>query len=183
MCPKRGCSLSIYHHQLSIISIISINPYFYLDNSHKYDYNISMRNSKTKLTILYAVGIVSLVTGLMLYLIYRETSYVSEFINYLLPLRGLRKVFSFAECEFLKFWIPDFLWALSFSAWLHIALIPDFKGSVLCALIVSLSGTVFEFLQQFDVISGTADFWDIIAYISASMLISIKYLFLKEKNK
>ena len=142
-----------------------------------------MRNSKTKLTILYAVGIVSLVAGLMLYLIYRETAYVTEFMSCLLPLNSLRKTFPFSECEFLKFWIPDFLWAISFSSWMHIVLMPKLKGSLFCFLTVSFIGIAFEFLQQIDVISGTADFWDIVSYVSASMLISIIYFILKEKNK
>ena len=139
-----------------------------------------MKSSKIKLRILYVTGTVSLVLGLVIYLLFRETSYVAVTVNYFIPLDTLREAFSFAECDFLKFWLADFMWAVSFASWLHIALQPDLKGSILCFAVASIVGIIFEFLQYIDVISGTADFMDVLAYIFASVLISIINLFLKE---
>ncbi len=142
-----------------------------------------MKKTKIKLIILYVIGIGTLIAGLIVYLFFREPSHISEIIDSLLPITFLGNSNGFAEYQLLKYWLPDFLWAVSFSAWLHIALSPGLKGSVFCFVTVSLTGIVFEIFQNIDVISGTADVLDIIAYISASALMSIIYLFLKEKNK
>ncbi len=143
-----------------------------------------MMISKQKLIILYTIAVVSLLLGALLYLFFRESTYISKWFFEIFPHLKTSSGFFFLKNNFTKYYFADFLWSASFSSWLHIIVLPKPRGSVKCAIFTGIFGLCFEVMQKFDVISGTADFWDVILYNSAGMLISIIYSFKKkEKNK
>lgn len=124
-----------------------------------------MATLKRKLNIYYAVAIVSLFLGLICYLLFREKTYVSEIINSIINLKSARNYFKFIENDFLKYYFPDFLWAVSFSCCLHIIFNPKICGSIICTIVIAFIGIVFETLQFLKIINGTGDVLDVCLYI------------------
>ena len=85
----------------------------------------------------------------------------------------------------IRNYVPDFLWGLSF----FLALVPIVeqifpkKYLVVVAIICSFCGISFEILQWLKFVKGTADFWDAIMYIIATIFGScIIKLFKKGKR-
>ncbi len=116
-----------------------------------------------------------MLAGLMIYVLFRENTYVARFAESIISFDFLREKVSFLENPFLKFYLPDYLWALSFNGWLHIILKPREKGSFVCSAAVAVFGAGFEILQYFGIIKGTADIIDILLYVLAVATIKIIY--------
>ena len=134
-----------------------------------------MDTSKNKILILYFLALASILVGLMLYLLFRENTYVSNFVENYVDLEYPRHCARALECNFLKFYFPDFLWAMSLDCWIHIAVFPDNKYSLVCSAIVGAFGILYEVLQLSCMVSGTFDIVDILMYLSAASLVSVFY--------
>lgn len=132
-----------------------------------------MLTLKIKLNVYYAVAIISLLLGLICYLFFREKTYVSEIFDSILNLKSIRSSFKFLENDFLKFYFPDYLWAVSFSCCLHIIFKPKIVGSIICTAVISLFGIVFELLQLIGIINGTGDIFDVCLYILGCFTVNI----------
>ena len=132
-----------------------------------------MKMLKNKMMWFWTIGIFSLVLGSLIYLVFRDNAIVTTKISQFVDLEPLRNMFSWAECDFLKFYLVDFLWALSLSCGLHIIFKPNLKVSIICSAIVIALGTAFELLQLFNVINGTGDVWDVISYILAALVVNV----------
>lgn len=128
---------------------------------------------KTKILWFWVVGVFSLILGLLIYLLFRENTIITTHMSYIMDLKPLRNVFLWAENDFLKYYLVDFLWALSFSCGLHIIFKPKIKVSLLCSFVVIVFGTVFELLQFFNIINGTGDILDVLSYILAALTVNI----------
>ena len=142
-------------------------------------------NKKTKL--LYFPAVVSLIVGLMIYIIFRENTYISKIFENYMDFSYLRHCARALESNFLKYYFPDFLWALSLDFWMHIIVSPKSRGSLACSAVSGGFGVFYEVLQYTGVVAGTFDYADIVMYLSATLLVSAYYCTLisqkKEKRK
>jgi len=84
----------------------------------------------------------------------------------------------------IRNYLPDALWAISFSASICWLWFDDFKLGTIWYFVCLGSMISFEFLQYIQIIKGTSDFIDIIVYFFFSLtvyLLSYKTIFLKTK--
>lgn len=132
-----------------------------------------MIKKETKYSCFCILGIVALILGLLIYVLFRENTYISKIVLSILPLNFLKEYFFFLNNKFVKFYFVDYLWAFSFSCWLHIIVKPTRTSSVLCTFIVFFSGLFYELLQYFHVINGTGDIVDILLYLLAGLTVNI----------
>ena len=130
-------------------------------------------NILIKKYIYLILGISSLILGLMIYLLFRENTYISKFILSLVTFDKLKMYLNWLKCDFVCFYLPDYLWAFSLSCWLHIIFEPDKKGSIVCTIVVFAVGAIYEFLQYINIISGTGDFIDVFFYILAGITVNL----------
>ena len=84
----------------------------------------------------------------------------------------LLDVYNYSVYPLVRNYVPDFLWGLS----LFIALVPFIEQVfpkrylMVDTIICSFCGIIFEILQYLKFVKGTADVWDVIMYITATIL-------------
>ena len=122
-----------------------------------------MCNKKINITI----SIISLFLGGLIYVLYRENTYISNFIEEFINLLYIRSAFKSFECNFIKYYLPDYLWALSLISGLNALTTTKRKILKICLFVVLL-GFVWEALQFFNILSGTGDISDIFMYLAAA---------------
>ena len=122
--------------------------------------------SNKKINIITSIA--SLFLGGAIYILYRENCYVSNFVEGFIPLSFVRDAFNPFECDFIKYYLIDFLWASSLATALS-TLFDSKRCIFLTALFVFLLGFVWELLQFFNIISGTGDIADIFMYLTAGL--------------
>ena len=132
-----------------------------------------MINSSNKLTIYFFITIVSLLTGFIIYLLFRENTYISRFIENFVDLSAVRKWCKPLESDFLKYYFPDYLWSLSLTSALHMIYNHKKLESWICSLSTLILGCVYELLQYLDLISGTGDFVDVLLYLLGGFTINV----------
>lgn len=141
-------------------------------------------NELKKHDALFArLGVCSLVSGLILYLLFRENTYIARIVTLVVPLQFLREKLHFIKCEFLQFYFPDYLWAFSLSCWLHIVLNVRRHCTWCCTMIVLCFGAVYELFQYLSLIEGTGDVVDVLLYLLAGLSVNIIYLKKEKKNE
>ena len=111
----------------------------------------------------------SLVVGLCVYVIFKESSYLHMAAEKMLG----RSFGLHTNCGFINYYLCDFLWAFSLSCGLIFILGDGTKQKLVCAEIASLYGLFWELLQQRGVVSGTGDWLDVLIYFLASLLAGI----------
>ncbi len=112
----------------------------------------------------------ALIIGGLLYIIFRETTYVATLFKSIEVLSSIRKKILVLENAFLMYYLPDFLWGFSLSCGLTAIFNPSLKGIILCSFTAFMCGTIWEILQYSHILSGTGDFADILMYLAASAL-------------
>ncbi len=121
-----------------------------------------MNNKKINIII----SILSLSLGGLIYVFYRENTYISNFVETLVNLSILRNTFSPFECNFIKYYFIDYLWALSLTT--ALSTLFNSKRCILpICLFVCLLGFVWELLQLLNIISGSGDIADVFMYLTA----------------
>lgn len=118
--------------------------------------------------------------GALLYGIYRQDTYIggiiSSVISISLPVNGF---FS----EVAAWYFPDCLWMFSMNCALFAVMLPKGKEVLLWCAVALFVGVLWETLQFFDFISGTADLWDILMYSMAAFSAAMIALFIKKESK
>ena len=122
---------------------------------------------KKKKIILFSIGVVMLIFGLLLYLLLNRKVFVSEV---------LLRVISIHEIEsknllvnILRGYGADLLWSASFTMIVQfIVWCPKKKTALL--VVCSFLGIAYELLQHSGLVTGVADFRDVIAYMLGSLL-------------
>lgn len=114
------------------------------------------------------ISVFSLFLGGAIYVLYRDNTYISNFIENFINLSILRNAFKPFECSFLKYYFTDYLWALSLISVLN-TLFSTKKQLLLISVFVFSLGFVWEILQISNFISGTGDILDIFMYLAAAM--------------
>lgn len=132
-----------------------------------------MNKFSGKAKVFFTVGSIALILGGMIYWLYRPKTYVAMCMPEGLWLDVLRKFMSWGNVPFVKYYFPDYLWAIALSCGLHLIFRPKICASVLCTVVVVIYGGIYELLQYFSVIGGTGDLWDILMYILAGITVNI----------
>lgn len=140
----------------------------------------SMNKSSMKAKCFFAVSLSSLLLGGMIYLLFRPHTYIALIVSNYIQFDRITECLRWMNCGWVKFYLADYLWALSLSGGLHLIFQPDRRGTVWCALTVISYGGIYELLQQLNWISGTGDLWDLLMYILAALTANILNLSLKE---
>ena len=124
-----------------------------------------------KIYLLLCVSSLSL--GVLLYILFRENSYIGIATNHFTVVSAARKVFAFLSCDFLMFYFPDFLWCFSLCFGLFAIYLPTQKQALMCVLTAILFGCTWELLQYVGLISGTGDLLDALMYLLSGIICAI----------
>lgn len=135
--------------------------------------------SKRRLNIL--LGIIALIFGSLLYILFRENTYIAKAFGSFDIIVQMREILSPYATNFLMFYFPDFLWAFSFCCGLCAIFTPRISGTIICGCMVLFIGCGWEGMQYWKIIGGTGDVLDIIAYLLAGIANII--INLKEREK
>jgi hypothetical protein len=120
-----------------------------------------MDSLKFKFVLLKVI--LPLLLGLFLYLVFRKNTFINSLFNF-----GLNIEFSVKPIDyFLKFLLPDGLFAFSFTSAFLILWLKEFSLKYLLFPIGFF--IIIEYLQLSKVIAGTFDFLDIIVMILFSL--------------
>lgn len=124
-----------------------------------------------KRVALTLIAIFSLFIGLIIYLVFRQDTYLhryfsAEFYSYVY-LNVERNWIT----DFIRYYLPDFLWAFAFGAALTaVSYSHNRLVLILFSAVSFLIGVLFEFMQFFGIINGTFDYFDILMYAVAALL-------------
>ncbi len=124
--------------------------------------------------------ILSLLSGLMLYVFFRPNTYISmlfdsDAVEYF---RDLLRPYSF---NFLKYYFPDFIWGFALNLGFAAIFEPKGREVIICVTCAFVCGTAWESFQYLGIVSGTGDVWDIAMYLVSSAITFI--INKKEKTK
>ena len=116
------------------------------------------------------LGLVALLLGAMLYILFQENTWVSQLFAQMVFRPKLWDQYPAMNMDWLCYYIPDFLCAFSLTCGIQAVCLPKTEELFGCAVIVLVCGTLWEIFQWCGVISGTGDFWDVLMYLSGSTL-------------
>ena len=111
------------------------------------------------------LSILTLSLGLLIYIFFRNGTYIHSLLR-------IHHSFGFSHLtffgsDFIKYYLPDFLWAFSLTNALMAISNKTKKAVLIIGLIVIVLSLIWELLQLFKVVSGTFDFLDCFIYILA----------------
>lgn len=112
----------------------------------------------------------ALMFGGALYVLFRQTTYVAGLFNSITFIGKLCDYFSEFSCDFIRFYLPDFLWGFALCCGLLSIFSPSKTTLTGCAITTFLCGCTWEILQYYSIISGTGDLKDITMYLLAVIL-------------
>ena len=143
-----------------------------------------MRNNKAILFFLVN-AIIPILIGLILYLFIKPDSYVSQLINKIVSVPSVSLQYNNVLIYFIRFYLCDMLWAYSLTFTMYLILVNDFGGMILCFLIAGVFSIFIELLQYFGIVSGTFDFFDVIAEMISIVLALgiIKIFYWRKENE
>ena len=127
------------------------------------------------------ISIASLLAGGILYVLFRENSYLGKLFAQCTVIIRLKALTSPLDSDLSKFHLPDFLWGLSLGCSLQAALGMKGYGILICGFVPFLCGALWECMQFFGIIPGTGDYWDIVSYFLAGAICII--INLKERKE
>ena len=116
------------------------------------------------------LAIFSLITGLLIYLFLRKDTYLHGYFSAELCNYVYVNVKSNILTDFIRYYLPDFLWAFAFGAALTAVSYSHNRIVIILFSAVSfLIGVLFEFVQYFGIVNGTFDYFDILMYAVAAL--------------
>lgn len=124
--------------------------------------------SKRWRNILLCMG--SLLLGTALYILFRKNTWVAHLFDGIGFVCRMRCVVQSVSGNWLRYYVPDLLWAFSLSCGIQAICESKQKEIPVCAALAFACGTVWEVLQWTNLVSGTGDFWDILMYLTGSVL-------------
>ncbi len=133
-------------------------------------------NKRIKMLLLC---LLSLTLGVIIYTYNRSDTYIGNLVSELLNIKHKSE----KQFIFLSYYIPDYLWAFSFCSGLFAIYPLRPKLGLWWGVTTFIYGALWEIMQYFSLVSGTFDIIDIIMYfIAASSVITINFIFNKEKE-
>ena len=120
--------------------------------------------------------------GGIIYILFRPDTYISSFFYGLFSVELFVSISENIVVSFLKYWFCDFLWAYSLAFCLLIVFEKSNYKFILPIIISAVFCIILETLQKLGVISGTFDWWDLLAELTAvASAVIIKRRFFYEK--
>lgn len=124
--------------------------------------------------------------GGSIYVFFRPTAYVSRVPNKIGFINRLSEKASQIDgwfVSFLKYWFCDFLWAYAL-AFCFLLVFEKTKHKYIYPIIITTILSVsLETLQYFSIVSGTFDWWDLLAELTAiALAVIIKRRISHEEN-
>lgn len=127
-----------------------------------------MGDIKMSRRITFAVtSAASITVGAIIYVLFRPNSYIAIFVDNIVDFGIIRQILADGSNDFLKFYLPDFLWAFSLCFCLYSILDALKNGMIISSLITFFCSVTWEILQLLNFVSGTGDLIDIIMYLLA----------------
>lgn len=123
--------------------------------------------TKQRTNILLCAG--SLIIGGFFYILFRETTYIGRLFGKLYFVQDLRKAFAFLSCDFLKYYLPDYLWCFALGCGLCVIDTASPKSVFIWATVAVSCGFLWEIMQYIGFINGTGDIWDMLMYFVAGI--------------
>ena len=114
-------------------------------------------------------ALASLLVGFLIYALFKPTSIIATALAKAGILQNEALCIQIS-CPFLNYYFADFLWGFSLCCGLHTIHSPKLLGSVLCGILTTLLGICWEILQLKQIVTGTFDIWDMLMYLSGSIL-------------
>ena len=136
-----------------------------------------------KRNVYILLCIASLCIGGGLYVIFRPNTYITDFVRSLLPVSGA--LFLKAEsinCDLVKYYLPDFIWAFSLNCGLN-AIFNTKKSVFINGGVVFGISALWELAQYVGITSGTGDLIDVAMYLAALVTVVIINALIKGKEK
>ena len=127
------------------------------------------------------ISVTALSLGGMIYIFFREKTIIATFFADWHGINGIQRLFSKYKADFIRYYFVDFLWGFSLSTGIIALNDPSRKGLLFCAFLAFICGSLWEVLQHFRVVTGTADLWDVFMYLLAS-IISVAINLLRREN-
>ncbi len=136
-----------------------------------------------KRNVYILLCIASLCIGGGLYVIFRPNTYITDFVRNLLPVNeNLFYKLEGIDCDFIKYYLPDFIWALSLNCGLN-AIFNTKKSLLINGGIVFGISALWELAQYVGITSGTGDLIDVAMYLAAVVTVVIINALIKGKEK
>ncbi len=123
--------------------------------------------SRRKMYIL--LSYVSLILGFFIYVLFRKNSYIGILFGKFQLVHIVRELTSKLSCDFLKFYLTDYLWGFSLCCGLLAIYVPKRSGCMLCSGTAFLCGCIWEWMQFKNLFNGTGDICDVFMYFLASI--------------
>lgn len=115
------------------------------------------------------LSIAALLLGVLLYVLFRPTTVVSLLFGRIWWVSELQTELQSVPADFLRYYLPDLLWAFSLSCGLHAVILPDQRETLACGGLAVICGIVWELLQKFNAVQGTGDWVDVVMYFLAAI--------------
>lgn len=116
------------------------------------------------------LSVAALLLGGLLYILFRETTYIAKLFNGIAYISYAREFVSALSCDFVALYLPDFLWGFALCSGLLAIFDPDKRGALGCAFAALLWGVVWEISQYTGMVSGTGDMADVLMYLTAIVI-------------
>lgn len=132
---------------------------------------------KKRLSLI--LGFSALLCGFFLYVLLREETYIAKLFRWHPVLAEIQNALNENANAFIKYYLPDFLWAFSLCCFLRAVYWAGKWTGMICAAVTFAAGALWECLQYCGAVAGTGDILDMAAYFTASLLAMI---ILKERK-
>ena len=139
------------------------------------------KNNKIKLSLCLRANI-SLLIGLLIYLLYRPETYVTQFFKNTCGIYITNHSPGIFNPIILKYYFVDFLWLFSFLSFLYAIYLPTVKQSIIYSMVSFGLGTLYEIFQLNSFIVGTGDPVDVLMYLLAALTVNINYIYKEIKT-
>ena len=112
----------------------------------------------------------ALMLGAVVYILFRPNTWVSHLFDGIEFIVDLRSAVASPSRNWFRYYVPDLLWAFALCCGIQAIYEPEHKGVLFCALTALCCGVVWEMLQWSRIVTGTGDVWDILMYLTGSVL-------------
>ena len=130
-----------------------------------------MKSNVKQMIFMVSLSGASLLTGGFFYLVYKEGSYITNFIQEYFSFQRLRIFMKPLENNIFKYYLPDYLWGLSLGCILTVILTTYKSSHIISGIVAFISGLMFELMQYLNFIGGTFDFIDISLYFLSGLTV------------
>ena len=134
-------------------------------------------NNRVKMLL---ISFSCLLVGSVIYSFSRPNVYISKFV---LQMLNIKENYNFFPLV-ISFYVPDFLWSSALCSGLFVIYPLKSNKGWIWGAVTFLYGVVWEILQLFSIVSGTADVIDVLLYLAAAFaVVMINFNLEKRKNR